>query len=63
MTVVLSLTALMGDWSLGSALLLTSQMAAALAVLWCVPHNLRYPPELPAEENPAEEKLEEETHE
>lgn len=63
MTVVLSLTALMGDWSLGSALLLTSQMAAALAVLWCAPHNLRYPPELPAEENSAEEKLEEETHE
>lgn len=63
MTVVLSLTALMGDWSLGSALLLTAQLAAALAVLWCLPQNLRYPPELPAEEAPAEEKLEEETHE
>lgn len=63
MTVVLSLTALVGNQSLGSALLLTAQLAAALAVLWCAPYNLRYPPELPSEEAPAEEKLEEETHE
>jgi len=63
MTVVLSVTALMGDWSAGSALLLTSQTAAALALLWCAPHNLRYPPELPEEDAPAEEKLEEDTHE
>lgn len=63
MTVVLSVTALLGDWTLGSALLLTSQTAAALALLWCTPHNLRYPPELPEEEAQAEEKLEEDTHE
>lgn len=62
MTVILSATALVGDWSAGSALLLTSQAAAALALLWCAPHNLRYPPEL-SEEAPAEEKLEEDTHE
>ena len=59
MTVVLSLSALMGEWTLGGALLLTSQLVAALAVLWCVPHNLRYPPEPAPEETPAEEKLEE----
>ena len=62
-TVVLSFTALMGEWTLSSALLLTSQLAAALAVLWCLPHNLTYPPGIPSEEAPAEEKLEEETHE
>ncbi len=63
MTVILSLSALMGEWSLSSALLLTAQLVAALAVLWCVPHNLRYPPEPVSDEAPAEEKLEEETHE
>lgn len=60
MTVIFSAVALMGDWDLGSALLLASQIIAALAMLWSVPNNLRYPPELPA---PAEEKLEEDTHE
>lgn len=60
MTVIFSAVALMGDWDLGSALLLASQIIAALAMLWSIPNNLRYPPELLA---PAEEKLEEDTHE
>lgn len=64
MTVVFSATALAGSWSFGSAMLLFSQLIAALAVLWCVPKNLRYPPEPIIEAAPAvEEKLEEETHE
>lgn len=63
MTVVLSAAALAGNWDLSSALLLTSQLIAALAVLWCVPGNLRYPPEPAVEEAPEEEKLEEEPHE
>lgn len=63
MTVIFSAVALMGDWDLGSALLLASQTIAALALLWSVPNNLRYPPELPVEGAPAEEKLEEDTHE
>lgn len=63
MTVVCSAVALAGEWDLSSALLLAAQVFTALAVLWCVPDNLRYPPEVPTEEPPAEEKLEEETHE
>lgn len=66
MTVVLSAAALAGNWSFGSAMLLFSQLIAALTILWCVPKNLNHPPEPPAEEAPpeeAEEKLEEETHE
>lgn len=63
MTVALTASALAGTWNFGSAMLLFAQLIAALAVLWCVPKNLKYPPELPAEETPAEEKLEEETHE
>ena len=64
MTVVCSAAALAGSWSFGSAMLLFSQLIAALTVLWCVPKNLRYPPEPPVEEAPVEEeKLEEETHE
>jgi hypothetical protein len=63
MTVVFTASALAGVWSFGSAMLLFAQLIAALAVLWCVPKNLKYPPELPAEETPAEEKMEEETHE
>lgn len=63
MTVIFSAVALMGDWDLGSALLLASQTIAALALLWSVPNNLRYPPELPVDGAPAEEKLEEDTHE
>lgn len=64
LTVVFSAAALAGgEWDLSSALLLTAQLIAALALLWCAPNNLRYPPELPAESAPAEEKLEEETHE
>ena len=64
MTVVSSAAALAGTWSFGSAMLLFSQLIAALTVLWCVPNNLRYPPEPPVEEAPVEEeKLEEETHE
>lgn len=64
MTVVFSASALAGSWSFGSAMLLFSQLFAALTVLWCVPNNLKYPPEPPAEEaSVEEEKLEEETHE
>lgn len=64
MTVVFSAAALAGTWSFGSAMLLFSQLIAALTVLWCVPNNLRYPPEPTVEEAPVEEeKLEEETHE
>lgn len=63
LTIVFSAAALAGEWDLSSALLLTAQLIAALALLWCVPNNLRYPPELPVESAPAEEKLEEETHE
>lgn len=66
MTVVFSAAALAGTWSFGSAMLLFSQLIAALTVLWTVPNNLNNPPEPPAEEVPleeAEEKLEEETHE
>ena len=64
MTVVFSAAALAGTWSFGSAMLLCSQLIAALTVLWCVPHNLSYPPEPTVEEAPdEEEKLEEETHE
>lgn len=67
MTVVFSAAALAGSWSFGSAMLLFSQLIAALTVLWTVPNNLNNPPELPEEEAPfeeeAEEKLEEETHE
>lgn len=63
MTVVFTAAALAGSWSFSSAMLLFAQLIAALAVLWRVPNNLRYPPELPAEDVPAEEKLEEETHE
>lgn len=63
MTVVLSLSALMGEWTLSHALLLASQLAAALVVLWCAPKNLRYPPECAAEAAPAGEKPEEENHE
>ena len=63
MTVIFSAVALAGDWDLGSALLLASQIIAALALLWSLPNNLRYPPELPVEAAPTEEKLEEDTHE
>ena len=66
MTVVFSAAALAGTWSFGSAMLLFSQLIAALTVLWTVPNNLNNPPELPEEAAPleeAEEKLEEETHE
>lgn len=63
MTVIFSAVALAGDWDLGSALLLASQIIAALALMWSVPNNLRYPPELPVGAAPAEEKLEEDTHE
>lgn len=64
MTVIFSAAALAGSWSFGSAMLLFSQLIAALAFLWCVPKNLRYPPEPVTEAAPAvEEKLEEETHE
>lgn len=63
MTVVLSAAALAGNWDLSSALLLLSQLAAALAFLWRVPTNLKHPPESVLEQAPAEEKLEEETHE
>ena len=62
--VVYTAAALAGSWSFGSAMLLFSQLIAALTVLWCVPKNLRYPPEPIVEEAPSEEeKLEEETHE
>ena len=52
MTVVFSAAALAGTWSFSSAMLLFSQLIAALTVLWCVPKNLRYPPEPTAEEAP-----------
>lgn len=64
MTVLLSASALAGEWTLGSALLLTSQLLAALAALWLLPANIEFPPEHPAQAAPIEvEKLEEETHE
>lgn len=63
MTVVTSAVALAGEWDVSSALLLAAQILAALAVLWRVPNNLAYPPEFSAQEDGAEEKLEEETHE
>lgn len=62
-TVVFSAVALAGAPDPGSTLLLISQMVAALALLLTLPNNLRYPPELPDEAAPAEEKLEEDTHE
>ena len=63
MTVITSAVALAGKWDTSSAILLAAQILTAVAVLWCAPNNLRYPPELPVAEVPAEEKLEEETHE
>jgi hypothetical protein len=63
MTVVTSAVALAGKWDTASAVLMAAQILTAIAVLWCVPNNLKYPPELPAVELEAEEKLEEDTHE
>ena len=44
MTVVLSAVALASDWDLGSAMLLVSQILAALTVLWRLPMNMEHPP-------------------
>lgn len=63
MTVVTSAVALAGEWDTASAVMLAAQILTALAVMWCVPNNLKYPPELPAEEIRVKEKLEEDTHE
>lgn len=63
MTVVTSAVGFAGKWDVSSALLLAAQILAALAVLWRVPNNLAYPPELSFKESEAEEKLEEDTHE
>lgn len=63
MTVVFTATALAGSWNFSSAMLLLAQLLAALTVLWHLPSNLRYPPELSVEDVPAKEKLEENTHE
>ncbi len=63
MTVVTSAVALAGKWDISSAILLAAQILIAVAILWCMPNNLKYPPELPVMEIQAEEKLEEETHE
>lgn len=45
MTVILSAVALATGEELGNALLLLSQMVAALAALWRLPPNLEHPPE------------------
>lgn len=57
MTVVLSAAALAGNRRLGDAVLLTSQLLSAMALLWLLPHNLKHPPEpaqpsAPIQENP-----------
>lgn len=64
MTVILSATALVsGEWQTSGALLLTQQLAAALAVLWCIPKNLICSPESAPAPAQVKEKLEEKTHE
>lgn len=63
MTIVTSAVALAGEWDVSSAILAAAQILTAAAVLWCMPNYLIRPPEISAAEIPAEEKLEEKTHE
>lgn len=62
MTVVLSATALAGNWDLGSAILLVSQVLSALAVLWRLPMNMEHPPAVEQPQVLEEEIQEEDEH-